>query len=57
MPRKNIPKQLVNDTFNRKDNPYNPIKKFTVCEKKPEYIGSYTIHYTSFNDKTWTTYH
>ena len=45
-------------TYNfKKDNPYNPIKKFTVCNKKPEYIGSYTIHYTSFNDKTWTTYH
>ena len=40
-----------------RDRPFNPIKKFTVCEKKPEYVGCYTINYTSFNDETWTTYH
>jgi len=40
-----------------RDRPFNPIKKFTVCENKPEYVGCYTINYTSFNDETWTTYH
>jgi hypothetical protein len=40
-----------------KDRAYNPIKKFTVCENKPEYVGCYTCHYTSFDNKTWTTYH
>jgi hypothetical protein len=40
-----------------KDRAYNPIKKFTVCKNKPEYVGCYTCHYTSFDDKTWTTYH
>jgi len=40
-----------------RDHTYNPIKKFTVCKNKPEYVGSYTKHYTSFDNKTWTTYH
>ncbi len=40
-----------------KDRAYNPIKKFTVCENKPEYVGCYTFHYTSFDDNTWITYH
>ena len=45
-------------TYSRsRDRPFNPIKKFTVCENKPEYIGSYTVHYTSFDNNTWITYH
>ena len=45
-------------TYNKnKDRSYNPITKFTVLKNKPEYIGCFTIHYTSFNDETWTTYH
>ena len=40
----------------RKDNPYNPIRKFHVCETPPKHIGTTTEHYTSFNNKTWTTY-
>ena len=40
-----------------KDRAYNPIKKFTVCENKPEYVGCYTVNYTSFDDNTWTSYH
>ena len=44
-------------TYNkRNDRPFNPIKKFTVCEKKPDYVGCYTVHYTSFDNTTWTTY-
>ena len=44
-------------TYSKKnDRPFAPIKKFTVCKNKPEYIGSYTVHYTSFDDNMWTTY-
>ncbi len=40
-----------------RDRAYNPMKKFTVCENKPEHIGGYTVNYTSFDNNTWTTYH
>jgi hypothetical protein len=45
-------------TYNyRKDNPYNPIKKFYICKIPPKHVGTSMAHYTSFNNKTWTTYH
>ena len=54
----NNPVYTFGKTYNRKrDRPFAPIKKFTVCENKPKYVGCYTEHYTSFNNKTWTTYH
>lgn len=54
----NNPVYTYGKTYSRKnDRAYNPIKKFTVCENKPEYVGCYTCHYTSFDNKTWTTYH
>jgi hypothetical protein len=44
-------------TYNyRKDNPYNPIRKYNIC-KIYTYVGTTTQHYTSFNNKTWTTHH
>ena len=54
----NNPVYTYGKTYSKsRDRPYNPMKKFTVCENKPEYIGSYTVHYTSFDDNTWITYH
>ncbi len=53
-----VPVYTYGKTYNKnKDRAYNPIKKFTVLKNKPEYVGCFTIHYTSFDDKTWTTYH
>lgn len=44
-------------TYNyRKDNPYNPIPKYHVCETLPKHIGETTKHYTSFDNTTWTTH-
>ena len=54
----NNPVYTYGKTYNKsRDRAYNPMKKFTVCENKPEYVGCYTCHYTSFDNKTWTTYH
>ena len=54
----NNPVYTYGKTYSRSnDRAYNPIKKFTVCKNKPEYVGCFTFHYTSFNDETWTTYH
>ena len=54
----NNPVYTYGKTYSRSnDRAHNPIKKFTVCKNKPEHIGGYTVHYTSFNDETWTTYH
>lgn len=53
----NNPVYTYGKTYSKKnDRPFAPLKKFTVCENKPEYVGCYTVHYTSFNDETWTTY-
>tara|TARA_B100001142_G_scaffold274353_1_gene282276 strand:- start:2176 stop:2763 length:588 start_codon:yes stop_codon:yes gene_type:complete len=41
----------------RKDNPYNPIKKFHICKTPPKHIGTTTEHYTSFDNTTWSTHH
>ena len=42
-------------TYNfRKDNPYNPIPKFSV-DKNALNAGNSTQHYTSFSNETWTT--
>ena len=52
------PAYTYSKTYSRsRDRPFNPMKKFTVCENKPDYVGCYTVHYTSFDDQTWTTYH
>ena len=54
----NNPVYTYGKTYSKsRDRAYNPMKKFTVCKNKPEYVGCYTCHYTSFDDKTWTTYH
>ena len=43
-------------TYNRKnDRPYNPIPKYYICKTLPQHVGETTIHYTSFNNDTWTT--
>ena len=43
-------------TYNyRKDNPYNPIRKYNIC-KIYTHAGDTTQHYTSFNNYTWTTH-
>ena len=45
-------------TYNRKnDRPYKPIPKYNVCKTLPKHVGETTIHYTSFNNDTWTTHH
>ena len=44
----NNPVYTYGKTYSKsRDRPFNPMKKFTVCEN----------NYTSFDDKTWTTYH
>ena len=44
-------------TYNyRKDNPYNPIRKYHVCKTPPKHVGNTTQHYTSFDNTTWTTH-
>ena len=54
----NNPVYTYGKTYSRKnDRPFAPLKKFTVCENKPEYVGCYTVNYTSFDDNVWTTYH
>jgi hypothetical protein len=40
----------------RKDNPYNPIKKFHICKTPPKHVGTTTEHYTSFDNTTWATH-
>ena len=43
-------------TYNRKnDRPYKPIPKYNICKTLPQHVGETTIHYTSFNNDTWTT--
>jgi len=46
-------------TYNyRKDNPYNPIRKYHVKSKNStKHVGTTTQHYTSFDNNTWTTHH
>jgi len=45
-------------TYNRKnDRPYKPIPKYNICKIPPKGVGETTIHYTSFNNDTWTTNH
>jgi hypothetical protein len=45
-------------TYNyKKDNPYNPIPKFHICKTPPKHVGITTEHYTSFDNKSWNTYH
>jgi hypothetical protein len=39
----------------RKDNPYNPIRKFHIMKNIPQHLGITTDHHTSFNNNTWTT--
>jgi|UniRef100_A0A6C0IPU6 hypothetical protein len=39
----------------RKDNPYNPIRKFHIMKNIPDYVGAITVHYTSFDNSTWTS--
>lgn len=62
-PLTKYPVYTYGKTYSRsRDRPFNPMKKFTVCENKPEYypqqgVLCYTVHYTSFDDKTWITYH
>ena len=41
----------------RKDNPYNPIRKFHIMKDIPQHLGITTNHHTSFNNNTWTTTH
>lgn len=41
----------------RKDNPYNPIRKFHLMKDIPQHLGITTNHHTSFNNNTWTTTH
>ena len=54
----NNPVYTYGKTYSKsRDRAYNPMKKFTVCKNKPEYVGCYTFHYTSFDDNTWITYH
>jgi len=54
----NNPVYTYSKTYSKsRDRPYNPMKKFTVCENKPEYVGCYTFHYTSFDDSSWITHH